>query len=139
MIKNNRQSPRIEINLPAEVINGSGKIITAHLVNLSIDGLSLCGDLAFIDHIEEKDQTTGEPVFPIEVSVSFQVATDEGNAPVMVQARRVHKRRQSENEYQCGFTIFQFENDGHEQVRTFIQTAIDAQTARSSGMLYIPN
>jgi hypothetical protein len=138
MIKNNRHSPRIETNLPVEVENHSGEIIEAHLVDLSITGLSLCGDMSFIDHIEEKDPASGESVFPVEVNVRFVIDMDETTVPVSLHARRVHVHRQSMNEYHCGFMIIEFQNDGHEVVSAFIQRAIDGQGARALGMPYIP-
>ena len=118
--------------------NRSGEIIQVHLVDLSITGLSLSGDMSFIEHIEEKDPETGETVFPVEVKVQFNIVTDETTVPISLDARRVHVRRQSMNEYHCGFKILEFENDGDEVVSAFIQTAIDAQGARALGMPYIP-
>jgi c-di-GMP-binding flagellar brake protein YcgR len=123
MSNERRHHPRINTSLGAEVINRNGETFDATVTDLSTGGLTLEGEVSLKKHIEVVDVETGEPVFPIEVSVIFNLQLDNTPRQFKITCRLVHKHRLAQNTYKLGMRILSIDEGESNLLTRYIETS----------------
>jgi|GEM_PF-2873080 len=126
MSNERRHSLRIHTHIIAEVINRNGESMEATITDLSVGGLTLEVDSIAANHIEVVDASTGEPYFPVEVSVVFTLQVNNALSHIEVPCRLVHKRRLSQNIYRIGMMMIVVNEGQREQLSRYINDAGNA-------------
>jgi hypothetical protein len=121
-----RHYPRIATSLSAEVINRHVESINATITDLSMGGLSLEGDATIQQHIEVTDPKTGEPCFPAEASIHFDIELDNTPYHFDLQCRLVHKNRLSQNTLKLGMRILAIDEGEPNLLARYIEAPDEA-------------
>ena len=95
----------------------------ATITDLSMSGLTLEVDAMIAKHIEVVDANSGEPYFPVEVSVVFTLPFNNTLSRIEVPCRLVQKRRLSQNIFKFGMMIIVINEEQRDQLSRYVNVA----------------
>ena len=118
-IPERRQSPRYEIDLPADLVLDNGDSLTVNTRNVSSSGLQIICDAWVTDAIEPRGiQSYATSHLRFKVIVELPIA--DNVEKLYVNCRIVSVQRLSQDEYMLNVTFVNFENNTESTLNRFI-------------------
>jgi hypothetical protein len=121
MKKEQRRYPRIQVNLPVEIVTATGDALSATATNISLSGLELTCDRWTAHCITPKGHRT-TPDQNIQAHLRLGLpSTSSSPVIVDVQSKVIVCRRFAADEYRIGVQYSRFEGDGFTNLKSYIQ------------------
>ncbi len=114
-----RQSPRHEMNLPVDIVQESGNILSASTRNISSNGLQVVCDTWVTNEIEPRG-IQSHSVNHLRFKIVAQLPVEDKTLKLYASCRVVSVHRLSQDEYILSMVFLNFENGTEGALERFI-------------------
>ena len=122
-----RQSPRYEIDLPANLVLDKGDVLPVSARNISSTGMKIICDSWVTDQIEPRG-IQNHAVSHIHFKIILQLPISEGAGKIYASSRILSLQRLSQSKFMLNLVFMGFESDSENVLNEFLEQYQEKKT-----------